>query len=125
MLGIIGAILALFGSIFLLIASLGLVRMPDVYNRMQAGTKATTLGSMLVFVGFVFVAPASWVKLLLLLLFVFLTNPLSSHALARSSHARGIPALIPGKSDRAGGGRDDLETWKTERGESDEEGGAS
>tara|TARA_B100000614_G_scaffold235605_1_gene232477 strand:- start:820 stop:1158 length:339 start_codon:yes stop_codon:yes gene_type:complete len=91
MLMLIGSIIALVGSAFLFLASLGLIRMPDVYNRMQAGTKATTLGSMLVFAGFVLVMPQSWPRLVLLILFIFLTNPLSSHALARSAHIQGVP----------------------------------
>jgi multicomponent Na+:H+ antiporter subunit G len=86
-----GAILILVGAVFLFLASLGLIRMPDVYNRMQAGTKATTLGSMLIFAGFVVLIPAAWPRLVLLIVFIFLTNPLSSHALARSAHAQGVP----------------------------------
>lgn len=88
---LVGSITALLGSLFLLLASLGLIRMPDVYNRMQAGTKATTLGSVLVFIGFAFVMPDTWPRLVLLIFFIFLTNPLSSHALARSAHIQGIP----------------------------------
>ena len=101
MTALIGSIIALIGSLFLLLASLGLIRMPDVYNRMQAGTKATTLGSMLVFIGFAFVMPDTWPRLVLLTLFIFLTNPLSSHALARSAHIQGISV---------GTDRDDLAT---------------
>ncbi len=86
-----GAIAALIGAVFLFLASLGLIRMPDVYNRMQAGTKATTLGSILVFAGFAFLMPQAWPRLVLLILFIFLTNPLSSHALARSAHIQGVP----------------------------------
>ena len=88
---LIGSIVAIIGSLFLLLASLGLIRMPDVYNRMQAGTKATTLGSVLLFVGFALVMPDTWPRFVLLVLFIFLTNPLSSHALARSAHIQGIP----------------------------------
>ena len=46
-----GALITLIGSIFLLLGGLGILRMPDVYNRMQAGTKATTLGSILFLAG--------------------------------------------------------------------------
>lgn len=88
---LLGSIIALGGAVFLLLASLGLIRMPDVYNRMQAGTKATTLGSMLVFLGFALVMPEAWPRLVLLILFILLTNPLSSHALARSAHIQGVP----------------------------------
>lgn len=91
MAALLGSIIALTGALFLFLASLGLIRMPDVYNRMQAGTKATTLGSMLVFLGFALVMPGAWPRLVLLILFILLTNPLSSHALARSAHIQGVP----------------------------------
>ncbi len=104
----VGSVIALSGAVFLLLASLGLIRMPDVYNRMQAGTKATTLGSILIFVGVAFVVPLQWPRLLVLILFIFFTNPLSSHALARSAHFQGIPVILPEKVKATGVARDDL-----------------
>ena len=44
---LIGDILLVIGCAFIALGSLGLIRMPDVYNRLQAGTKAATLGAML------------------------------------------------------------------------------
>jgi len=44
---VIGGLFLVAGTSFLLLGSLGLVRMPDIYNRIQAGTKATTLGTLL------------------------------------------------------------------------------
>jgi multicomponent Na+:H+ antiporter subunit G len=55
---------------------------------MHAATKASTLGSVLVIIGAVFLAPHLWFKLLLLGLFILLTNPLSASILARSSYLR-------------------------------------
>ena len=104
----LAALLVLLGSIFLLLASLGLIRMPDLYNRMQAGTKATTLGSLLIFAGFAALSPSAWPRFLLLIVFIFLTNPLSSHALARSAHFQGVPVVMPGKGGPKGVARDDL-----------------
>lgn len=83
---IIGAFVVLAGSIFIFLGSLGLVRMPDVYNRIQAGTKASTLGTLLSLTGIALILPAWWPKLLLLAIFIILTNPVSSHVLARASH---------------------------------------
>ncbi|MDA3951351.1 MAG: monovalent cation/H(+) antiporter subunit G [Spirochaeta sp.] len=108
MLELIGAVIVLMGSLFLLLASLGLIRMPDVYNRMQAGTKATTLGSILIFAGAAFIVPAQWPRLVILIVFIFLTNPLSSHALARSAHFQGVPVMLPGRYGSHGTTRDDL-----------------
>ncbi len=85
-----GSIFIVGGAIFLFSAGLGVLRMPDTYNRIQTGTKATTLGAILVLVGLAFLHPAWALKLLILIFFVMLTNPVSSHALARASHAIGI-----------------------------------
>ncbi|MDD2386608.1 MAG: monovalent cation/H(+) antiporter subunit G [Bacteroidales bacterium] len=83
---LIGAIIVLLGSIFLLLGSLGLVRMPDLFTRIQAGTKASTLGTMLTLVGIIFITPNWTGKLIILILFVLITNPISSHVLARAAH---------------------------------------
>ena len=87
---IIGNLALIIGSLFLFSAGLGVLRMPDTYNRIQTGTKATTLGTILVLVGVAFLHPGWAFKLFILIFFVMLTNPVSSHALARASHAIGI-----------------------------------
>ena len=87
---IAGAIVTLLGSILLFLGGLGVLRMPDVYNRMQAGTKATSLGSILVLIGIGLILPAWLPRLILLVLFILFTNPISSHAMSRASHRLGI-----------------------------------
>ena len=87
---IVGGIISLAGGVLLFLAALGLIRMPDVYNRMQAGTKATTLGSMLFLIGIAVARPEWWAKILVLIVFIVFTNPISSHALARAAHFVGI-----------------------------------
>ncbi len=59
--------------------------MPDVFTRIQAGTKASTLGNILVLAGLGIYHPDWWLKLLIIAYFVLLTNPLSSHALSRAA----------------------------------------
>ena len=86
---ILGNLLLLTGSLFLFSAGLGVLRMPDTYNRIQTGTKATTLGTILVLIGLAFLHPAWTLKLIILIFFVLLTNPVSSHALARAAHRIG------------------------------------
>lgn len=88
---LIGSILILLGAFFLFSAGLGMVRMPDTFTRIQAGTKASTLGNMLVLAGIAFYHPGWTLKLVILTYFVLMTNPISSHALARAAHAIGIP----------------------------------
>lgn len=89
MLGIFGGILLIAGASFLLFGGLGLVRMPDVFNRIQAGTKATTLGTLLTLAGAACLQPAWALKLLLIGLFILFTNPISSQVLARAAHRSG------------------------------------
>jgi len=90
MMAIIGGVIAIMGSCFLLLASIGIIRMPDAFNRMQTGTKATTLGSLLFLVGIALARPEWSGKMVLLLVFILFSNPLSSHALARAAHKFGI-----------------------------------
>jgi multicomponent Na+:H+ antiporter subunit G len=87
---LVGALLLVAGTAFLLLGGLGLVRMPDVFNRIQAGTKTTTLGTLLSLLGVALMQPAWSFKLLLIGVFLMFTNPLSSQVLARAAHrARG------------------------------------
>ena len=86
---IIGNLFLIIGSFFLFSAGLGVLRMPDIYNRIQTGTKATTLGTILILVGLAFLHPAWTFKLIILIFFVMLSNPVSSHALARAAHTIG------------------------------------
>ena len=91
MMELMGSILILLGAIFLFSAGLGMLRMPDVFTRLQAGTKASTLGNLLVLAGIAFYHPGWSLKLLIVTYFVLMTNPISSHALARAAHAIGVP----------------------------------
>jgi multicomponent Na+:H+ antiporter subunit G len=86
MIELIGSLFILAGAVFLFSAGLGLLRMPDAYTRIQAGTKATTLGNMLVLTGLAFYHPGWIFKLILVIYFVVMTNPVSSHALSRAAH---------------------------------------
>ena len=88
MLSILGYIWITLGIILFIISMLGLLRMPDTISRMHAATKASTLGSILIMIGAAFLAPQLWFKLLLLGLFILLTNPLSASILARSAYLR-------------------------------------
>ena len=81
----------LLGAIFHFSAGLGMLRMPDAYTRMQAGTKACTLGNTLVLSGLAIYHPGWGLKLLIIVYFVLMTNPISSHALARAAYTIEIP----------------------------------
>jgi len=87
---IIGLIITGTGVVFLFLGSLGIYRMPDVYNRVQAGTKCTTLGSFLTIIGVGIMQPEWFWKTLIIALFILISNPVSSHALGRASRKTGV-----------------------------------
>jgi len=89
-LDILGAVVLLAGTVFLFLGGLGVIRMPDAFNRIQAGTKATTLGTILTLAGAALLEPDWSLKLLLIGLFLLFTNPLSAQVLARASHRAGV-----------------------------------
>ena len=84
---VVSAILLLVGSVFALIGSIGIVRMPDVFTRLHAAGITDTLGAAGVLLGLALQAGFSLllVKLLLMLAFLLLLNPTACHALARAA----------------------------------------
>jgi multicomponent Na+:H+ antiporter subunit G len=64
--------------------------MPDLFNRIQTGTKASTLGTMLSLIGLAMINEGWFWKLLVIIVFVVITNPVSSNVIARAAHHRGI-----------------------------------
>ena len=84
---VVSAILLLVGSVFALIGSIGIVRMPDVFPRLHAAGITDTLGAAGVLLGLALKAGFSLllVKLLLMLAFLLLLNPTACHALARAA----------------------------------------
>ena len=87
----IGLAVTGFGTIFLFLGGLGILRLPDVYNRLQAGTKCTTLGAFCTIIGVGIMEPQWFWKTLLIALFILLTNPISNHAIGRASKNIGVP----------------------------------
>ena len=88
---LLGDLFTIIGALFCFLGALGLLRMPDVYNRIQAGTKAVTLGSLSLLTGVGLHHPDWWAKLLVVALFILLTNPIGSSTLARAFHNAGVP----------------------------------
>jgi len=105
---VLGALVLLGGTLFLLPGGLGLYRMPDTYNRIQAGTKATTLGTLLTLIGAAILVPGWTVKLLLIMLFLMFTNPLSSQVLARAAHRSGVAPTDKTRADALAEDQGDL-----------------
>ncbi|MBP1619479.1 MAG: monovalent cation/proton antiporter, MnhG/PhaG subunit [Acidobacteria bacterium] len=94
---LVAYLLMALGLAFDLLGCIGLVRLPDVYNRLQAGTKCVTLGTFLLLLGVVvrFGFDAMGWKALLCVWFIAMTSPTAAHAIARAAHRAGVP-LAPG-----------------------------
>jgi multicomponent Na+:H+ antiporter subunit G len=89
---VIGIILVAVGALFNVFGCIGLIRLPDVYNRLQAATKCVTLGTCLVVIGCMLIAGTGAViaKSLLCLAFILITSPTAAHALALGAHTSGV-----------------------------------
>ncbi|RXI99990.1 Na+/H+ antiporter subunit G [Anaerobacillus alkaliphilus] len=94
MIEIIISLLVLLGGFLSLLGAIGIVRFPDVYGRLHAATKSATLGvistMLAVYVHFHFVEGLFSGKVLLTILFVFLTAPVAGFMIARSAYNVGV-----------------------------------
>ncbi|AOS82702.1 Na+/H+ antiporter subunit G [Chlorobaculum limnaeum] len=82
----------LAGTIFILLSALGIIRMPDLYTRMSATTKASTLGIGLVLTGTVLFwqDAAITFRAIAIIIFLFLTAPVAAHIIGREAWSRGV-----------------------------------
>ena len=99
---VIGYIFIIIGVVFDFFGCLGLVRLPDVYNRLQAATKCVTLGTCGIMLGVFLISGISplGIKALLLIIFIILTSPTGAHALARAAHRAGVKLWEKSVCDR-------------------------
>ena len=91
MIEILTATVMFIGAFFMLVASVGLIRLPDVYSRMHAATKATTLGlgGILLSTILSFQTLDVTTQALLAIFFLFITAPVAAHLISRSAYHRG------------------------------------
>lgn len=84
--------LVVVGLFFTIVAAVGLIRLPDLYTRAHATSKADTLGTILTLAGVavVFQSGVPRVKLVLLAVFMLITTPTATHAITRAAHDQGI-----------------------------------
>ena len=115
----IGYVLIGIGIAFDLAGTIGLARLPDVYNRLQAATKCVTLGTCLVLIGVGVSAGVAndsgemLVKAVICAVFVLLTSPVGAHALARGAYRGGVPLWEESVCDAYEGFIDPSETEST------------
>ena len=90
---VLTSVLWVGGSVFAFLAALGVLRMPDVFTRMQASTKASTLGLGCLLLGSALQLAdlASIIRLISIGAFIFLTTPVSAHVIARASYRANVP----------------------------------
>jgi len=87
-----GIIFIVIGLGFDIFGCIGLIRLPDVYNRLQATTKCVTLGTCSILLG-AFILKGfgtTGIKAILVAIFLLLTSPVAAHALARGAHKSGV-----------------------------------
>ena len=86
-------VLVLTGAFFATLAGVGIIRMPDLYTRMQSSTKAGTLGvaCLVAAAAAHFRTSAVLIEASLVILFLFATAPVASHLIARAAFVAGVP----------------------------------
>lgn len=88
-------LLVLFGALISAVSAFGLIRLPDVYLRSHAATKSSTLGVLIIltsaFLYFMFYVDHVSAKLVLGIIFVFITAPVAGHLNGRAAYRSGVP----------------------------------
>ncbi len=97
MIDIIAKIFLAVGAFFGLVGSIGIIRMPDVYNRIHSETIVVVGGTVMILLGAVLLRGFSMfsLKALIIAIFLFVTSPVGSHALARAAHKSKVK-MYPG-----------------------------
>jgi multicomponent Na+:H+ antiporter subunit G len=106
-LGVVALVFLVLGTVALLIAAWGVLALPDALARQHAATKAGTLAASLITLGAMAAAvdAGSWIRLIVILVFLFATLPVSSHMLARAAVQEQDPDDSVDEVPLAGGDR--------------------
>ena len=105
MIEIISGIVILLGAFFILISAIGLLRMPDIFTRMSATTKASTMGIGLILLG----TALFWqdigisARVIIIIIFLFLTAPVAAHIIGRAAYNNKVPLWDKTKTDELKG----------------------
>jgi multicomponent Na+:H+ antiporter subunit G len=107
---VLSSVLLVLGAAFMLLAAVGLVRMPDLFTRVQATAKAATLGAglMMLAVAVHFGELGVTTRALTVIVFLFLTAPVAAHVMGRAAYLIGVPMWKTERDDLRG--RYDIET---------------
>lgn len=113
-------IIILAGSFFILVSSVGLLKMPDLYTRMSSTTKASTLGAGMVLVGTALIWQDIGItaRVVVIISFLFLTAPVAAHVIGRAAYFDKVPLWEKTVVDELKGNYDDtsheLKSYKTD-----------
>ena len=101
-LNVLAIIIIICGLFFMVVGALGLLRLPDFYTRAHASGKCDTLGEGLMLLGFILYEGATLIslKLLLLILFLYISSPTAVHALVNVAYSRGVSPWQKGEERR-------------------------
>ena len=92
----LGGLFCLIGAILAVIGTVGVLRFPDFYTRLHAASVTDTAGATALLVGMALMAPG-WIvvaKVAAIWVFLFLTGPTASHAIANAAYVAGLQPLI-------------------------------
>lgn len=105
---IITLLIATVGVLFLLLSSIGILRLPDLYTRMHAAGKSSTIGTIgvLIAVAFYFADLVIAGKMVALIIFLWLTAPVAAHMLDRAAFLTGVKPLVETKPNDLQGAYD-------------------
>ena len=103
---IVATVFVVVGTFFGLVATVGIIRLPDLYSRLHAASKSDTLGSVLSLAGLAIVLGVTTesMKLVFLVVFLFVTSPTAAHAIARAAKEEEVEPVgegeVPWTTDR-------------------------
>jgi multicomponent Na+:H+ antiporter subunit G len=99
----ISVFLITLGIFFMFVGSVGILRLPDFYSRTHTISKGDTLGIFMVIIGLIVYEgfTQSSLKLLLIVFFIALSNPVGSHALAKAAFTKGLKPFLSENDEEA------------------------
>ncbi len=102
MLNTLALIFIVVGLFFMIVGAIGLIRFPDFYTRVHATGKCDTLGEGMMLLGFILYEGMNLVsvKILLLVIFIFVTSPTAVHAILNVAYTRGVEPWKKGDERR-------------------------
>ena len=105
---IIADLFLAIGAVFALAGTIGVLKMPDAFSRMQASTCISTMGMLGVAIGallhtiFVMGSASASIKVALIALLVLMTNPVGAHAIIKGAYRSGVRPDKPMETDEYG-----------------------